>query len=41
MTGWSFFFILVGVVSLTIQLLRIIDAIKRPTRRAHRRAAVR
>ena len=40
MTGWSFFFILVGVVSLTVQLFRIIDAIERPTRRAHRRAAV-
>ena len=38
MTGWSFFFILVGVVSLTVQLFRIIDAIERPTRRAHRRA---
>ena len=41
MTGWSFFFILVGVTSLTAQLFRIIDAIERPHRRSHRRAAVR
>jgi len=41
MTGWSFFFILVGVVSLTAQLFRIIDAIERPARRSHRRAMAR
>ena len=41
MTGWSFFFILVGVSFLTYQLFRIIDAIERPARRHRRRAAVR
>ena len=41
MTGWSFFFILVGVASLTAQLFRIIDAIERPTRRSRRRAMAR
>ena len=32
MTGWTFFFILVGVVFLTAQLFRVIDAIERPAR---------
>lgn len=41
MTGWTLFFILVGVVYLTSQLFRVIDAIERPARRHHRRAAVR
>ena len=41
MTGWTLFFILVGVVYLTAQLFRVIVAIERPARRAHRRAAVR
>lgn len=41
MTGWSFFFILVGVASLTAQLFRIIDAIERPARRSRRRAMAR
>ena len=41
MTGWSFFFILVGVAFLTAQLFRIIDAIERPARRPRRRAMVR
>ena len=41
MTGWTFFFVLVGVVFLTAQLFRIIDAIERPAQRHHRRAAVR
>ena len=41
MTGWTLFFILVGVVYLTAQLFRVIDAIERPARRPHRRAAVR
>ena len=30
MTGWSFFFILIGVSALTAQLFRIVDAIERP-----------
>ena len=33
MSGWTFFFILVGVVFLTSQLFRVIDAIERPNRR--------
>ena len=41
MTGWTMFFILVGVVYLTAQLFRVIDAIERPARRSHRRPAVR
>ena len=41
MTGWTLFFILVGVTYLTAQLFRVIDAIERPARRSHRRAAVR
>lgn len=41
MTGWTMFFILVGVVYITAQLFRVIDAIERPARHAHRRAACR
>lgn len=41
MTGWSFFFVLMGVASLTAQLFRIIDAIERPARRSSRRAVAR
>lgn len=41
MTGWTFFFILVGVVFLTVQLFRVIDAIERPVRRRERRTAAR
>ena len=33
MSGWTFFFILVGVVFLTSQLFRVIDAIERHDRR--------
>ena len=40
MTGWAFFFMLMGVVSLTTQIFRIIDAIERPARRHPRRKAV-
>lgn len=39
MTGWTLFFILVGVTYLTAQLFRVIDAIERPARHSHRRAA--
>jgi hypothetical protein len=41
MSGWTFFFILVGVAFLTAQLFRVIDVIERPARRSRRRAAVR
>ena len=40
MSGWTFFFVLVGVVFLTAQLFRIIDAIERPARRSHSRRAM-
>ena len=38
MNFWTFTFILVGVICLTAQLFRIIDAIERPARRSSRRA---
>ena len=41
MTGWSFFFILMGVSALTAQLFRIVDAIERPARRPSRRVTAR
>lgn len=40
MTGWSFFFVLVGVVFLTAQLFRVIDAIEHPAPRSRRHRAV-
>lgn len=39
MTGWSLFFVLVGVGFLTAQVFRLIDAIERPARRPRRHAA--
>ena len=39
MTGWSLFFVLVGVGFLTAQVFRLIDAIERPSRRPRRHAA--
>lgn len=39
MTGWTLFFILVGVSFLTHQFFRIIDAIERPSRRSRRAGA--
>lgn len=33
MTGWTFFFMLLGVGAATAQLFRVIDAIERPMRR--------
>ena len=39
MTGWSFFFVLIGVAFLAAQLFRIVDAIERPARRSRRTAA--
>ena len=41
MTGWSFFFLLVGVAFLTAQVFRLVDAIERPARRPRRRAVAR
>ena len=40
MTGWSLFFVLIGVGFLTAQVFRLVDAIERPARRRRRRAAV-
>lgn len=40
MTGWTFFFMLLGVVFLTAQIFRLIDAIERPARRRPRGRAV-
>ena len=40
MTGWTFFFMLLGVVFLTAQIFRLIDAIERPAHRRPRRRAV-
>ena len=37
MTGWTFFFTLIGVVFLTTQLFRVIDAIEQPSRRQQQR----
>ena len=41
MTGWTYFFIILGVAFMTMQLFRVIDAIERPTRRSRRRAMAR
>lgn len=38
MTGWTLFFILVGVTFLTAQFFRVIEYIDRPSRRARRTA---
>jgi hypothetical protein len=42
MTGWTFFFMVVGVTALAAQLFRIIDLIERPAKRrtSRRRAAI-
>ena len=32
MTGWTFFFMVLGVGTLTAQLFRVIDAMERPMR---------
>ena len=39
MTGWTFFFMLVGVAFFTAQLFRLVDAIERPASRRRRRRA--
>lgn len=41
MTGWTFFFVLVGVVFLTAQVFRVIDAIERPAQHHRRHTALR
>lgn len=41
MTGWSFFFMLLGVIFVTAQLFRLINAIEQPARRSRRRAMAR
>ena len=37
MSGWTFFFVLVGVCFLTAQIFRLVDAIEHSGRHAHRR----
>ena len=37
MTGWTLFFVIVGLTALAMQLFRIVDAIERPARRTVRR----
>jgi len=41
MTGWTFFFMLIGISYLTSQLFHVIDIIERPARRPRRRAMAR
>jgi hypothetical protein len=41
MTGWTIFFITIGVAFMTAQVFRILDAIDRPTKRRPRSAAAR
>ena len=41
MTGWGFFFMLVGITFLTAQLFRGINYIARPARHSRRRAMAR
>lgn len=41
MTGWTLFFIFIGVAFLTAQLFHIIDAIERPSHHTHRRTVSR
>lgn len=38
MSGWTFFFILIGIVFLTFQFFRILDYIERPSNRIRRSA---
>ena len=38
MTGWTFFFVLVGISTMTSQLFQLIDIIERPARRSRRHA---
>lgn len=39
MTGWSFFFTLMGVATLAAQVFRVVDYIERPARHPRRSAA--
>ena len=39
MTGWSFFFMVVGITTLAAQMFRIIDLLERPARRRGRRVS--
>ena len=40
MTGWTFFFVILGTALLTTQLFRLIDLIERPSRRPRRAACL-
>ena len=39
MTGWGFFFTLMGVATLAAQVFRVVDYIERPARHPRRSAA--
>jgi len=39
MTGWAFFFTIMGITTLAAQLFRIIDIIERPAKQRSRRKA--
>jgi len=41
LSGWTLFFVIVGAVSLTAQVFRIVSAIERASRPARRRAYAR
>lgn len=40
MTGWTFFFIVLGIAVLTAQFFRLIDLIERPSRRSRQEIAL-
>ena len=41
MTGWNFFFTLMGISFMTAQVFRLINVIEQPSRRPRRRAMAR
>ena len=38
MTGWTLFFVVMGVCTITAQVFRIVDAIEAPRKRAQKNA---
>lgn len=41
MTGWTLFFLVVGIAFLTAQVFRLVEYIERPARTHRRRTALR
>ena len=41
MTGWTLFFVVVGIVFVTTQVFRVLDVIEQPTRRQRRTSVIR